>query len=82
MLGGELNLFEKVKKVIDEQIRPALEAEGGFIELVEVKEDGKVLVRMGGACAACPMSQFTLKNFIEALLKEQVPGVKEVIPVL
>jgi Fe-S cluster biogenesis protein NfuA len=81
-LGGELNLFEKVKKVIDEQIRPALEAEGGFIELVEVKEDGKVLVRMGGACAACPMSQFTLKNFIEALLKEQVPGVKEVIPVL
>jgi len=82
MLGGELNLFEKVKKVIDEQIRPALEAEGGFIELVEVKEDGKVLVRMGGACAACPMSQFTLKNFIEALLKEQVPEVKEVVSVL
>ncbi len=75
-------MFEKVKKVIDEQIRPALEAEGGFIELVEVKEDGKVLVRMGGACAACPMSQFTLKNFIEALLKEQVPEVKEVVSVL
>jgi len=75
-------MFDKVKKIIDEQIKPALEAEGGFIELVEVKEDGKVLVRMGGACATCPMSQFTLKNFVEALLKEQIPGVKEVIPVV
>lgn len=75
-------MFDKVRKIIDEQIKPTLEAEGGFIELIEVKEDGKVLVRMGGACAACPMSQFTLKNFVEALLKEQIPEVKEVISVV
>ena len=75
-------MFDKVKKIIDEQIKPALEAGGGFIELIEVKEDGKVLVRMGGACATCPMSQFTLKNFVEALLKEQIPEVKEVISVV
>ncbi|RLG90333.1 MAG: NifU family protein [Candidatus Hecatellales archaeon] len=74
-------MLEKVKRVIDEQIKPALEAEGGFIELVEVKDDGRVFVRFGGACAGCPMSQFTLKNFIEAVIKESVPEVKEVISV-
>ncbi len=74
-------MFEKVKKVIDEQIKPALEVEGGFIELVNIKEDGTVYVKMGGACAGCPLSQLTLKNFIESVLKDQVPEVKEVVSV-
>ncbi len=70
--------IEKLKKFIDSEIRPALEMEGGFIELIDVKE-GVVLVRLGGACAGCPMSQFTLKNFVEALIKENFPDVKEVV---
>ena len=59
---------EKVQKVIDE-IRPALEADGGNIELVEVGEDGVVKVRLMGACGSCPMSQLTLKRGVEARLK-------------
>ncbi len=71
---------EKVQKVIDE-IRPALQADGGNIELVEVQEDGVVKVRLLGACGSCPMSQLTLKRGVEARLKAQIPEVKEVIAV-
>ena len=71
---------EKVQKIIDE-IRPALQADGGNIELVEVGEDGIVKVRLMGACGSCPMSQLTLKRGIEARLKAKVPEVKEVVSV-
>ena len=70
---------EKVSAVLDE-IRPALQADGGDVELVEVK-DGVVSVKLNGACGTCPMSTFTLKMGIERLLREKVPGVKEVIAV-
>jgi len=76
----EVDVKEKVQKVIDE-IRPALEADGGNIELVEVGEDGVVKVRLLGACGSCPMSQLTLKRGVEARLKAKVPEVKEVISV-
>jgi Fe-S cluster biogenesis protein NfuA len=76
----EGDVKEKVQKVIDE-IRPALEADGGNIELVEVGEDGVVKVRLMGACGSCPMSQLTLKRGVEARLKAKVPGVKEVVSV-
>ncbi len=71
---------EQVKKIIDE-IRPALEADGGNIELVDVGEDGVVKVKLMGACGSCPMSQLTLKRGVEARLKAKVPGVKEVVSV-
>ena len=71
---------EKVQDVID-KIRPMLQADGGDVELVEVK-DGIVKVRLKGACAGCPMSQMTLKNGIERLLKKEVPEVKSVESVL
>lgn len=71
---------EKVQKVIDE-IRPALQADGGNIELVEVQEDGVVKVRLTGACGSCPMSQLTLKRGVEARLKAKIPEVKEVVAV-
>jgi Fe-S cluster biogenesis protein NfuA len=76
----EAEVKEKVQKVLDE-IRPALEADGGNIELVEVGEDGVVKVRLMGACGSCPMSQLTLKRGVEARLKAKVPGVKEVVAV-
>ena len=64
-----------------EKIRPLLQGDGGDIEFVSV-EDGVVKVRLKGACAGCPMSQMTLKNAVEAQLKEAVPGVKSVESVM
>lgn len=67
---------EKVQEAID-KIRPALQADGGDVELVGY-EDGVVTVRLQGACAGCPMSQMTLKNGIERLLKQEIPEIKSV----
>lgn len=70
-------MHEKVREVIEKEIKPLLALEGGSIELVKV-EDGVVVVRLMGACAGCPMSQFTLVNFVEATLRDRIPEVKEV----
>jgi Fe-S cluster biogenesis protein NfuA len=71
-------MVEEVKKVLD-MIRPALQADGGDVELVEVTDDGVVRVKLVGACGHCPMSTMTLKMGIEKTLKDKVPGVKEVV---
>lgn len=68
---------EKVKAVLDE-IRPALQADGGDVELVDVTKEGVVRVRLVGACAGCPMSTMTLAFGIERTLKERVPEIKRV----
>ena len=69
---------EQVEKVLDE-IRPALQADGGDIELVDVNEEtGVVEVKLVGACAGCPMSQMTLQMGVERVLKGKVPGVTKV----
>lgn len=59
------------------RIRPALQADGGDVELVDVK-DGNVQVRLTGACGGCPMSQITMSQGIERAIKKEVPGVKSV----
>ncbi|MDD4635785.1 MAG: NifU family protein, partial [Dehalococcoidales bacterium] len=64
-----------------DKIRPSLQADGGNVELVDVTDDGVVKVSLKGACAGCPMSSMTLKNGIERLLKQEIPGVKEVVNV-
>ncbi len=69
-----------MKKQIEEaikKIRPMLQADGGEVEFVDV-EDGVVKVRLQGACAGCPMSQMTVKNGIERLLKQEIPEIKSV----
>ena len=71
---------EKVKDVI-ESVRPALQAHGGDIELVETDDDNNVKVRLQGACQGCPGAAMTMKAGIERILKEKVPEVKEVIAV-
>lgn len=63
-----------------EKLRPMLQADGGDIELVEVA-DGKVKVKLRGACAGCPGAQMTMKMGVERFLKEKVEGIKEVIAV-
>lgn len=70
----------RVQEVLD-QIRPALQADGGDVELVEVTDDGVVKVSLQGACRGCPMSQLTLSNGVERVLKEQIPEVVRVEPV-
>lgn len=70
---------EKIQAAID-RVRPALQADGGDVELVEVK-DGVVSVRLTGACGGCPMATMTLKNGIERTIREEVPEVKEVVAV-
>ena len=67
---------EKIEKAL-EQIRPALQADGGDIELVNV-ENGVVQVRLTGACGGCPMSQMTMKQGVERVIREMVPGVERV----
>jgi Fe-S cluster biogenesis protein NfuA len=69
-------MHEKVEEVLD-QIRPHLQADGGDVELVDV-QDGVVTVRLTGACHGCPMSQMTLKNGIERVLKENIEGITAV----
>jgi Fe-S cluster biogenesis protein NfuA len=70
---------EKVEKALD-KIRPALMADGGNVELVEV-DDGVVKVKLTGACSGCPMSQLTLKMGIERHLKKEIPEIREVVAV-
>ncbi len=70
---------DKVESVLN-KIRPSLQADGGDVELVDVKE-GVVSLKLKGACAGCPMSTMTLKNSIERILKQEVSGVKEVVSV-
>ncbi len=70
---------EKVEAVLD-QLRPALLADGGDVQLVDVM-DGVVTVRLTGACDGCAMATMTLRHGIERMLKEQVPEVKEVVAV-
>jgi len=70
----------RVEEVLD-QVRPALQADGGDVELVDVSEEGVVSVKLTGACGSCPMSTMTLKMGIEKTLRENVPEVKEVVQV-
>ena len=71
---------ERVQEVLN-LVRPALQADGGDVELVDVSEDGIVSVKLTGACGSCPMSTMTLKMGIEKTLMENLPEVKEVVQV-
>ena len=70
---------EKVQAALD-RIRPALQADGGDAELVDVN-DGVVRVRLTGACGGCPMSTMTLRQGIERIIRQEVPEIKEVVAV-
>jgi len=71
--------FDNVDNVLD-TIRPALIADGGNVELINV-DDGIVKLRLQGACAGCPMSQMTLRMGIERELRKHIPDIQEVISV-
>ncbi|UCD91861.1 MAG: NifU family protein [Methanobacteriota archaeon] len=74
---------DKVEEVLEKNIRPALRADGGDIELVEVNEDaGEVKVRLQGACAGCPLSQMTSLTVVERILRQEIPEIKKVMTVM
>jgi Fe-S cluster biogenesis protein NfuA len=72
---------KNVEEVL-ELIRPALQADGGDVRLVDVSEDGVVEVELQGACKGCPMSQLTLANSVERVLKDRIPEINKVVPAL
>lgn len=74
------SIHEKVQNVIN-LIRPAVQADGGDIELVNVTGEGVVQIRFHGACHGCPSSTMTLQMGIERNLKEKVPEITSVVPV-
>ena len=70
---------EKIENAL-EKIRPALQADGGDVELVDV-QDGIVSVRLTGACGSCPMSTMTLKMGVERAVRQEVPEIKKLVAV-
>jgi Fe-S cluster biogenesis protein NfuA len=67
---------KRVQKALEE-IRPQIQADGGNVELIAVEKQ-TVKVRLTGACAGCPMAAMTLKQGVEALIKERVPEIQKV----
>jgi Fe-S cluster biogenesis protein NfuA len=74
------DVIRRVRDALDE-IRPAIQADGGDVELVDVDASGIVRVRFRGACVGCPSSEVTLFEGIERILRETVPEVRSVVSV-
>ena len=73
-------VVRQIKRVLHEEIRPAVAMDGGDIEFAKF-EDGRVYLRMQGACSGCPSSSYTLKEGIETRLRAAIPEVQEVIAI-
>ena len=69
---------EAVEAALDERIRPAIQMDGGNIEVVEVKEN-RIYVKLMGACGTCPSSQLTLRMGVERILREKFPEMEALI---
>jgi Fe/S biogenesis protein NfuA len=72
------DLKTRVQELIDSMINPAVAGHGGFVDLIDVK-DNKVYLQMGGGCQGCGAADVTLKSGIERLIKEELPEVEEVL---
>jgi Fe-S cluster biogenesis protein NfuA len=78
--GADGPLHTRVEHILS-LIRPAVQSDGGDLELVSVSDDGVVQVRLHGACVGCPSSTLTLQAGIERNLKQHVPEVRSVVAV-
>ena len=76
--NAEPDLTARVSEVLD-LIRPAIQSDGGDVELIAVEPAGRVRIRFMGACVGCPSSTMTLRYGIEDNLRRHVPGVTEVV---
>jgi len=78
MSEAEATVKDRVEQAIAQAIRPALQRDGGDVELVEVTDENVVQVRLQGSCRGCPMAQLTIKGHVEAILKDMIPEVEAV----
>jgi len=83
--GEEINRVEEIMAIERDQVEKALDktrsvlrGDGGDVELVDVTDEGMVIVRLKGACGGCPMATMTLKSLIERVLKKELPDIKGV----
>jgi len=74
-------MFEEQVKLLLDNVRPSLQADGGDVEFISLSEDGVVSVKLTGACGGCPMAEKTLKMGIENYLKREIPQVTAVVGV-
>jgi Fe/S biogenesis protein NfuA len=72
------DLKARVQDLIDTMINPAVASHGGYVELIDVKDD-TVYLQMGGGCQGCGAADITLKAGIERLIKEEIPEIKEIL---
>lgn len=71
-------LFKQVYNIIEKEVRPFIEADGGFIELESIDDNGIVYVTLGGACRGCMGAAYTLKAGVERIIKDKIPTISEV----
>jgi Fe-S cluster biogenesis protein NfuA len=76
-MAEQATLEAQIEEVINTHIRPYIEADGGRITLVEMR-DQIVYVELAGACGSCPSAQMTLKGGVEAILKRRFPEIVSV----
>ena len=74
----ELEMKDKVQQLLDESINPAVAGHGGYVQLIDVK-DNTVYIQMSGGCQGCGAADVTLKAGIERMIKEEIPEVVEVL---
>ncbi|HEX2295018.1 MAG TPA: NifU family protein, partial [Actinomycetota bacterium] len=79
MSGAQTTVEDRVREAL-EVIRPAIQMDGGDIELIGIHE-GTVTVRLLGTCEACPISPVTLRHGVERVLRERVPGITEIVAI-
>ena len=78
--GGDSEVEQKIKAILDQEIRPAVAMDGGDVTFYSY-EDGIVTLHLQGACSSCPSAIMTLKMGVENRLKQAIPEIKEVVQV-
>ena len=74
-----MEMEDRIKQVINDRIRPALQSDGGDIEFIGL-DGNKVKVRLTGACHGCPSAAMTLQMGVMRVLQSEIPEIEEVIP--
>lgn len=77
MTGEERELFFEVQNLLNEEINPMVASHGGYIEVVDVKEND-LYVSMGGGCQGCGMAAVTLRQGVEQLIRQHMPAVRNI----
>jgi Fe-S cluster biogenesis protein NfuA len=80
MENNQASINDRIDEALN-SIRPYLQADGGDVELVEVKESNDVVLRLTGACSSCEMSEMTMTAGIEETLRRAIPGLGKIVAV-